>query len=92
MCKAEKSAEEYAKKFILTVDHLSDAERAFRDGYEQAEEDLELTWKDLKLLQNISQGIFAETANGRAEFYQVYPTEQSFFEEILKRFKERKGK
>ncbi len=87
MCKAEKLAEEYAKNFILTVDHLSDAERAFREGYEQAEEDLELTWKDLKLLQNISQGIFAETANGSGEFYQVYPTEQSFFEEILKRFK-----
>ncbi len=92
MCKAEKLAEEYAKNFILTVDHLSDAERAFREGYEQAEEDLELTWKDLKLLQNISHEIFAETANGSAGFYQVYPTEQSFFEEILERFKERKGK
>ena len=64
--------------------------KGFVKGYEQAEKDNELTWKDLKLLQNISHGIFAETANGSAEFYQVYPTEQSFFEEVLKRFKDLK--
>lgn len=64
--------------------------KGFVKDYHQAEKDLELTWEDLKLLQNISHGIFAETANGSAEFYQVYPTEQSFFEEVLKRFKELK--
>ena len=83
MCKAEDKAEEYAKNFILTVDHLSDAERAFRDGYEQAENDNELTWEDLKLLQGISNEVL-----GNVGFYQIYPTEQSFFEEILERFKE----
>lgn len=90
MNKAGKLAEEYAEKFILTVDHRSNVEEAYRDGYEQAEMDNELTWEDMKLLQGISHGIFAETANGSAEFYQVYPTEQSFFEEILKRFKDLK--
>lgn len=64
--------------------------KGFVKGYHQAEKDKELTWEDLKLLQNISHGIFAETANGSAEFYQVYPTDQSFFEEVLKRFKDLK--
>ena len=65
---------------------------AFIDGYEQAEKDLELTWEDFKLLQDLSHEVFAEVVKGSVDFYQIYPTEQSFLEEILKRFRERKEK
>lgn len=62
----------------------------FIAGYHRAEKDLELTWKDLKLLQDISHEVFAEVANGSVDYYQIYPTEQSFLKEVLKRFNERK--
>ena len=61
---------------------------AYEKGYHQAEKDLELTWEDLKLLQNISHEVFAEVAKGNVDYYQIYPTEQSFLEEVLKRFKD----
>lgn len=64
---------------------------AFIDGYEQAEKDNELTWEELKLLQDLSHEVFGEVVKGSVDFYQIYPTEQSFLEEILKRFKERKN-
>lgn len=59
-------------------------------GYHQAEKDLELTWEDIKMLQDISSTVFAEVAQGSVDYYQIYPTEQSFLEEVLKRFNERK--
>ena len=57
-----------------------------------AEKDLELTWKDVKLLQDISGEVFAEVARGSVDYYQIYPTQQSFLEEVLKRFKEKRKK
>ena len=68
--------------------NTSSAYCGFIKGYHQAEKDLELTWEDLKLLQDISNEVFAEVANGSVDYYQIYPTEQSFLEEVLKRFKE----
>lgn len=65
--------------------------KVFTEGYHQAEKDLELTWEDLKLLQDISHEVFAEVANGSVDYYQIYPTPQSFLEEVLKRYKKLKG-
>lgn len=62
---------------------------AFKAGSEW-NEGFKLTWEDLKLLQDISHEVFAEVANGSVDYYQIYFTEQSFLEEVLKRFKERK--
>ena len=64
----------------------------FIEGYHQAEKDLELTWEDVKMLQDISSTVYSEVAQGSVDYYQIYPTEQSFLEEVLKRFKERKEK
>ena len=61
--------------------------KGFVKGYHQAEKDKELTWKDLKLLQDLSHEVFAEVVKWSVDFYQIYPTEQSYLEEILKRFK-----
>lgn len=54
----------------------------FIEGYQQAEKDLELTWKDVKLIWNITD----EMDN---------MPEEEFYQEVLKRFKyfkERKEK
>ena len=92
-------AEDRAKSLGYRKDPLNRAEYtandewdAFIDGYQEgyhhAEKDLELSWEDLKLLQDISHELFSEVANGSVDFYQIYPTEQSFLEEVLKRFKD----
>lgn len=73
-------------------DRNASAREYYKQGYSQAEKDNALTWKDLKLLQDITHEVFAQVANGSVDYYQIYPTEQSFLEEVLKRFKERKDK
>ena len=57
---------------------------AFIDGYHQAEKDLELSWKDMECIIKLYQDIMAEKSRVfvRVEDYQ----------ELLKRFKERKMK
>ena len=51
----------------------------FIEGYRQAEKELELTWKDIKLIWNIA--------------YEIdNMSEEEFYKEVLKRFKERKEK
>lgn len=94
MSKAEDRAFERCPKSENAIEEMrNERKRAiFTEGYQQAEKDLELTWEDLKLLQDISYEVFAEVANGSVDYYQIYPTEQSFLKEVLERFKERKEK
>lgn len=84
MNKAGKLAEEYAEKFILTVDHRSNVEEAYRDGYEQAEKDNELTWEDMR-------EIYCITLNLR-EHLGASVFGEPLYQEVLKRFKEWKEK
>ena len=53
----------------------------FEYGYIKAEKDLELTWKDMELIYEISCDVFNEQDG---HFYNV----SKIWEEILKRFKE----
>ena len=55
---------------------------AFIDGYEQAEEDLELTWKDLEAIDDISIDVFKDG-------FDVLTKE--YYQEVLKRFKDLKN-
>ena len=73
------------------IDKNVNKRKYFVKGYHQAEKDLELGWEDVKMLQDISSTVYAEVAQGSVDYYQIYPTEQSFLEEVLKRFKERKN-
>lgn len=50
---------------------------AFIDGYEQAEKDLALTWKDMELIYHLSDEI-------------PYMEHNDFFKELLKRYNEKK--
>ena len=53
------------------------------EGYHQAEEDLELGWEDLKMLDDISDNVYAECD---VEMFD----EKEYYQEILKRFKKMK--
>ena len=79
-------AEDFAvKKYPVSIEdaygHKVDVNlwqrKAYIKGYRQAEEDLELTWEDLKLLQDISHEVVAEVAKESVDYYQIYPTQQS---------------
>lgn len=58
----------------------------FIEGYRQAEKDLELSWEDIKLVHNITYEESRNVAlNKGGEI-----SEQEFYQEVLKRFKEKK--
>ena len=57
----------------------------FIEGYHQAEKDIELTWRDLKTLDDISDDVYAECD---VEMFD----EIEYYQEVLKRFKNFKEK
>ncbi len=52
----------------------------FLKGYQQAEKDLELSWEDLKMIDEISDQVYAECDVDAFD-------EKVYYQEILKRFK-----
>ena len=58
----------------------------FLNGYHQAEKDNELTWEDIKLVHNIT---YEESRNVSLNKGGEI-SEQEFYQEVLKRFIERK--
>lgn len=60
----------------------------FREGYEQAEKDLALTWKDIQIIVEISDELVECMEVGIIEPYLA--NEQTFYEEVLRRFNEAK--
>lgn len=64
---------------------LNEIEEAYYKGYNQAEKDLELSWDDIEKIDDITLRLDAsEESRGMSN--------QEFYQEVLKRFKERKGK
>lgn len=57
----------------------------FIEGYQQAEKDLELTWEDIKHIYDICCDVFNESDG-------YIPDVSKIWEEVLKRFKEKKEK
>jgi hypothetical protein len=57
--------------------------KAFIEGYEQAEKDLELTWEDIKTIEQIitTSDWYDFEINGKL-------WSKEFYEEVLKRFEE----
>ena len=60
---------------------------AFEYGYLKAEKDLELTWKDLALIR---LAFDATEDNINHGCLKISPMSKEYYEEVLKRFKERK--
>ena len=92
MSKAEERAlEKYPQKVEWVgnqwdgapFDVNSESRVAYKQGYNQAEKDLELSWEDLKTLDDISDDVYAECD---VEMFD----EKEYYQEVLKRFKERK--
>ena len=82
MSKAEKRAHEcYPDDDVASIQ----SRFGFLIGYQQAEKDLELTWKDMLLLADIEQDVFNHSDSPLKGV-------QAAYEEVLKRFKEEKEK
>lgn len=63
---------------------------AFIDGYEQAEKDLELSWKDMRIILDAENDILRECNSQKELIIETYPKEEDYYGEILKRFKDYK--
>lgn len=93
MSKAEERAFEYYPNIDRKDYPCKELDAAYREvfvlGYHQAEKDLELTWEDIRELYII----FAEV-DVELDFYKTdIKTETlGYYQEILRRFKERKKK
>ena len=57
---------------------------AFRDGYEQAEKDLELTWENIRELYIIFTEVDTEIELCKTD---IKPETLGYYQEVLKRFK-----
>ena len=88
--KAKEKANEYAEKVMLSVNHRLDVRDAYWDGYEQAEKDLALTWEDVKQIVEIADKMMPDTAWDEPAFEAEFPTEEKFYEEVLKRYNDTK--
>lgn len=88
MSKAEDRAKEAYP--LRDAEHVYDEELVieareyFAEGYHQAEKDLELTWEDLAIIKQLSDDFVKHN--------QTPMSDEEFYKEIVKRFKERKEK
>ena len=62
------------------------------DGYRQAEKDNELTWEDIATILDMENDILHECNSQSQLLIEAYPVGKDYYQEILKRFKERKEK
>ena len=88
MSRAEKAATEHGYKNGSYPEYSADTVRqAFISGYHQAEKDLELTWEDMMLIHKYIKD---------AMNYHLYKMmegvegQKIVYQEVLKRFKERR--
>lgn len=81
MTRAEQEANKaYPTDENSTVNYV--LKLGFIDGYKQAEQDLALTWEDIRTInQMISAVVMEDPDDGSFEL-----SEQQFYEEVLKRF------
>ena len=96
MSKAEKrSLEAYPKEtrditgFVVDIGYPQYKRDIYIEGYHQAEKDLELTWEDIRELYIIFAEVDVEIELCKAD---IKAETIGYYEEILKRFKERKRK
>ena len=101
MNKAEKRAlEKYPKKIEWVgnqwdgapFDVNSESRVAYKQGYHQAEKDLELGREDIRIMLDAENNILHECNDNIQLVIETYPKGEDYYGEILKRFKERKEK
>jgi len=79
--KAEDRAWEWASKNKLDPYSMG---RAYAEGYHQAEKDLELTWEDLVTIEKLGDDFIKQNHTPMSD--------EEFYKEVLKLYKERKQK
>ena len=92
MSKAEEKSKQY-RDFreqcgIKDPVMLDEIEEAYFEGYNQAEKDLELTWKDFAFIR---LAFDATEANINLGAIKIQPMTKEYYQEVLKRFKAEKG-
>lgn len=80
MSKAAEKAWEWSVKNKLDPYSMG---HAYGEGYKQAEKDLELSWKDIEAIDQISTDVFKDGFDAITKEY---------YQEVLKRFKNLKEK
>jgi len=87
-----KDIEEYidVKGVKSVVDNNSWQRTIFLEGYRQAEKDNELTWEDIATILDMENDILHECNSQSQLLIETYPVGKDYYQEILKRFKERK--
>lgn len=87
MSKAEEKAWEWASKNKLDLYSMG---WAYAEGYHQAEKDLELTWKDMRIILDAENDILRECNSQKELVIETYPKEEDYYGEILKRFNKKR--
>ena len=64
----------------------------FIEGYHQAKKDLTLTLEDIRIILDAENDILRECNIQKELVIKIYPREEDYYGEILKRFKEEKEK
>lgn len=74
------------------VDTHKPVRAIFQQGYEQAEQDLALTWEDVRTILDKENDILHECNDNAQQVIEVYPKREDYYGEILKRFNEQREK
>lgn len=79
----ERALEAYPNEHFVDHTYAEMCRGFYKEGYEQAEKDLALTWEDIKTIEQIiaTSDWYDFEINGKL-------WSQEFYEEVLKRFKE----
>jgi hypothetical protein len=71
---------------VSTFNEVQEAKQEyFIEGYEQAEKDLELTWKDMSLIRLVFDAI---ESNINLGILKISPMTKEYYQEALKQYKE----
>ena len=82
----QKKQDEDGKALLYVNDHAY--KKGFKDGKIEAMLNNELIWQDVKQIVNIAD----KEIEGLYRHFDKFPTEQSYYKEILKKYKEQKNK
>lgn len=88
--KASDKLNDYYGSAMLNVVQFNgyDIKNTYIDGYQQAEKDLELTWKDIRELYIIFAEVDTEIEFCKCD---IQTETIGYYQEVLKRFKAQKG-
>ena len=92
MTKAEQRALEKYPANKTVFDKYEKQRYAFICGYIQAEKDLELCWRDIRIILDAENNILHECNDSYKLVVEAYPKGEDYYSEILKRFKESRKK